>query len=219
MPDLVQRKYDGTAIICGTGPSITPDQIRLVNASQAKVFSCNRAWEIFRTDVLHACNHQFWDLWWDRIKDQPFEKWTTRPELEGKYPGLRYIPEKWEDGLSTDPSYICAHHGTGPQAVNLAFLYGCTRLLLVGWDMTFGPKKDPKNLRRTYVGPRRYLGEDELTRNHWPMTGPNGEMHGLIREMETIHPEDYGIEIINCSPGSAMKCFPMMDLEDALKTS
>jgi hypothetical protein len=47
--------------------------------------------------------------------------------------------------------------------------------------------------------------------------GPNGELIGLIKEMETIHPSDYGIEIINCTPGSALTHFPMGELRDYVK--
>jgi hypothetical protein len=106
---------------------------------------------------------------------------------------------------------VHAHHGTGPQLVNIAYLYGCTRLLLVGWDMRFWGKVD-----RYHYDKRRYLGEDPLTENHWPMTGDNGEMSGLISEMETIRAKDYGIEIINCTPESAMRHYPMARLEDVL---
>ena len=218
MSGLIPRKYPGdTAIVCGTGPSITPEIIKAVNNSGHRIFGANRAHEIFNCDVVHGCNYQFWDHYWPAMKDLPFDKWTTRPELEGKYPGLEYIPERWEDGLSKESSWISAHHGTGPQLVNIAYLYGCTRLLLVGWDMRFhgrvaGAALGPNEFKR-----RRYLDEDPLTLNHWPrFTGPDGELLGLIKEMETIHPEDYGIEIINCTPNSAMKCFPMGDLNEEI---
>jgi hypothetical protein len=211
---VLPKKYSGTGIVCGTGPSITPDTISAVNHSQLPVFCANRAHEIFRCDVLHGCNSQFWDYYWPQIKDKPCDKWTTRPELKGKYPGLNYIEERWEPGLSRDPSWISAHHGTGPQLVNIAYLYGCTRLLLVGWDMRYHGKQS-----RTEYTRRRYLGEDPLTRNHWPMTGDQGEFSGLIKEMETIKPAEYGIEIINCTPGSAMDCFPFGDLNEAIAAS
>jgi len=178
------------------------------------VFGANRAHEIFNCDVVHGCNHQFWHHHWPQIKGHSFDKWTTRPELEGVYLGLEYIEERWEDGLSSDPAWISAHHGTGPQLVNIAYLYGCTRLLLVGWDMRFHGKKSPKEYTK-----RRYLGEDPLTLNHWPRTGDNGELAGLIKEMETIKPEDYGIEIINCTSGSAMHCFPMGELNAEITAS
>ena len=188
-------------IIIGTGPSLTAEQLDQV--SHLRRFASNRAFE-FDPDVLHGCNYQFWDTYWEQVKDLRCHKWTTRPELKGKYDGLNYIREEWIDGLSTDKSYIAAHHGTGPQVVNLAFHYGCEVMILIGWDMR-------------HKGDRHYFGEYPNSCNHVTRNlGPDGELTGLIKEMETIHPEDYGIEIINCTPDSAMKCFPMMDLDKAL---
>jgi len=197
------------AAIIGTGPSLTLEQVDKVR--HLKTFGANRAFE-FDLDVIHGCNYQFWDHYWSQIKDYKCDKWTTRPELEGKYPGLQYIEERWIPGLSTDKSYIAAHHGTGPQVINLALHYGAKVMLLIGWDMRFPGKVND----RQYTGKRHYFGEDSLTEKHWPRTDPNGDLGGLIREMETIKPEDYGIEIINCTPDSAMTCFPMMDLDKAL---
>ena len=208
--DLFQEDEPRVGVVIGTGPSLTSEQIDKV--SHLKKFGANRAFE-FDVDVLHGCNHQFWDYYWDQVKDLRCDKWTTRPELIGKYEGLDYIEERWEDGLSTDPTYICAHHGTGPQLVNLALHYGCEKMILIGWDMRFPGKVD----RYKFKGKRHYFGEDKLTQKHWPMTGPDGECEGLIREMETIKPKDYGIEIVNCSPGSAMRCFPMIPLDEALE--
>jgi len=205
--ELFREDEPRIGVVIGTGPSLTAEQIAI--AKRFKTFGVNKAFE-FDPDVLVGCNYQFWDLYWPDVKDLRCHKWTTRPQLQGKYPGLNYIEERWEDGLSTDPSYICAHHGSGPQAVNIALHYGCKTILLIGWDMRFPGKVD----RRNYTAPRHYFGEDPLTEIHWPMTGPQGELEGLIREMETIHPEDYGIEIINCTPDSAMRCFPMGNLED-----
>lgn len=165
------------------------------------MFGANRAFE-HDVDVLHGCNHQFWNYYWPEIQDLRCHKWTTRTELKGIHPGLNYIEERWEPGLSTDPTYICAHHGTGPQVVNLALHYGCKVMLLIGWDMRYREK-------------RHYFGEYPEPLQHFPKNlGPNGEFIGLIKEMETIVPEDYGIEIYNCTPDSALTCFPMARIED-----
>jgi len=69
---------------------------------------------------------------------------------------------------------------------------------------------------RNYQQPRHFFegGEYPSELQHWPRTGPDGELTGLIKEMETIKPEHYRVEIINCSPGSAMTCFPMGNIED-----
>ena len=212
----VPRRWPGaTAVIVGTGPSLTPSDLELCRqareAGRVRLFAANRAAELVPADVIHGCNFQFWEHYWPALAHLPAEKWTTRPELDGRFPGLHYIPERWEPGLSRDPTWIAAHHGTGPQLVNLAYLYGCTRLLLLGWDMRFHGKRGPREYDR-----RRYLGEDPLTLQHWPRTGPAGELEGLIREMETIRPAEYGIEIINVTPGSALRCFPFEDFANAI---
>lgn len=202
-----------TAIIVGTGPSLTPEVIQTIKGSGLPLFGCNNAFKL-GLDVHLACNWQWWDTYWNEIKDDPCEKWTPRKESAEKY-GINYIEERWEPGLSKDRSYICAHHGSGPQIVNIAYNYGVKRMILVGWDMRYPGKRTD----REYTEKRHYFGEYPQNLQHWPRTGPNGELTGLIKEMETIKPEDYGIEIINCTPGSAMKCFPYQSLSECLKNS
>lgn len=222
---MIPKRYPGeTAIVAGTGPSLTPESIDLCNqarqAGKVRIFAANRAHELFDTDVMHACNAAFYPLWDHLLKGKNFDKWTTNlttSTIPAPTPGtvssdVRYISTRWDDGLSSDPSYICAHHGTGPMLVNIAYLYGCTRLLLIGWDMRYPGKVSD----REYNQPRRYLGEDKLTLLGWPRTGPNGERPLLIKEMKTINPSEYGIEIINCTPGSALTHFPMRSLTDCL---
>jgi hypothetical protein len=83
--------------------------------------------------------------------------------------------------------------------------------------MRFHGKNQGESVGETQFKRRRYLEEDPLTLNHWPkFTGPDGELLALIKEMGTIHPADYGIEIINCTVDSAMRCFPMGDLNEEI---
>lgn len=164
--------------------------------------------------MIAGCNWQFWHYYWPRIKYYHCDKWATldHDRLAG-FPGLNLIESRFMDGLSRDKSYIAHHHGTGPQLINLAYHYGCEVILLIGYDMRYPGKVD----RFTYNGERHYFGEDALTEKHWPIyVGDDGALNGLLKEMVTIHPQEYGIEIINCTPGSAMTCFPMMDFDDAL---
>ena len=214
----IERIYEGeTAAIIGTGPSITPEQIAIVDRAGWVKFGANRAF-IFDLDVLVATNGQFWDMCWADVRDLRCQKWTTdhaKALVAAKRYGLNVIPERHAPGLSTDPGYIHHHHGSGPIAVNLALHFGIKKMCLLGWDMQFRGKID----RHTYTGKRRYFGEDAVTKTHWPMTGPNGELTGLINEMATINPDDYGIDIVNCTPGSAMHCFRMADLETESTTA
>lgn len=156
-------------------------------------------------DVHIACNPEWWDMYYSDIRHYRCSKWTWDETTAKRY-GINHIKGKWADGLSTDPWCIHYHHGSGPQMVNLALHYGVKTMVLLGWDMRYPPR-----------GNRHYFGEYPKELQHWPKTGPNGEFTGLIKEMETIKPTDYGIEIINCTPESALTCFPMMTLADFLR--
>ncbi len=219
----IPAPYSGeTAIIAGTGLSLTPESIAYCNearkAGKARIFAANRAHELFDCDVLAAINSAFYPLWWDSIKDKHCDKWTTSlgtsripaVDLTEKYPEVQYIDARLKAGLSKDPSYVHYHHTTGAMLINIAYLYGCTRLILIGFDMRYqGKVNDTK-----YNKPRRYLGEDAITQKHWMKTDAKGDWHNVIPGFKTINPADYGIEIINCTPDSALRCFPMMNLDE-----
>lgn len=208
---MFSKDEDRIGIIIGTGPSLTHWQIKQVK--DFKTFGINRAYE-FDVDVMLACNYQFWDYYWDDLKKYKCHKWTPRKESAEKY-DINYIEEIWRPGLSTDNKFIHAHHGSGPQILNLALHYGVKRMGLIGWDMKYAGKVNDK----VYDGNRHYFGEYPKPLQHWPRTDPNGDLGGLIKEVETIKPSDYGIEIINCSPNSALKCFPYQSLSEFLNGS
>ena len=162
---MIEPIYQGqTAIIAGTGPSITQRTILDCNLARmqgkVKIFGVNLTYRDFDLDVLHACNYQFYDHYWpidEQLRDGEFHKYTTRPELKGKYPGVRYIREVWKDGFSENPEIVHAHHSTSPQLMNIALHYGIKRMLLVGFDMRYPGKISD----REYSQPRHYFGNGE----------------------------------------------------------
>lgn len=106
------------------------------------------------------------------------------------------MPSVPEPGLSLDPLRIHQGGNSGYQALNLAVLLGCARVLLVGYDM----KGDHWHPPHEAVNP----GECEFAR--WRVN------------FETTIPdlERAGVEVLNCTPGSALECFPRANLEDCL---
>ena len=195
--ELFSKDEPRIGVIIGTGQSLTIQQIERVK--HLRKFGVNNTYE-FGLDVHLACNPEWWDYYGS---DFPGHKWTWDYETAIEH-GINHIHGRWADGLSTDPNYIHYHHGSGPQIINLAYHYGVKTMLLIGWDMRYGQK-------------RHYFGEYPKPLQHWPKTGKNGEFTGLIKEMETIVPNDYGIEIINCTPGSALTCYPYRSLSESLK--
>ena len=216
MFDLFKPNEPRIGIIIGTGPSLTKDQLKTTQRLQEKgalVFGANNVWQIYSDlTAMISSNPEYYDHYWEKgLKDFKGDIWTWDAATAAKY-DIKYVQGKWEPGLSRDPNFIHYHHGAGPQIVNIAYHYGVRLFLLVGWDMHYPGKQNDHH----YTEKRHFFGEYPEELQHFPRTGPNGEFTGLIREMETINPDDYNIEIINCTEGSAMTCFPMGDIKDYL---
>jgi NADPH:quinone reductase-like Zn-dependent oxidoreductase len=101
-------------------------------------------------------------------------------------------------GLSTDRGVICSGGAgsSGYQAVNLALLLGATTILLVGYDM-----HHRKGLH--WFGAH----SKEVNRNQ-------SDPQVFAKTYDSIDPRAYGVEIINCTPGSAVTAFPFGSLDD-----
>ena len=100
-------------------------------------------------------------------------------------------------GLSRDADTVHSGGNSGYQAINLAYHLGATRIILLGFDMF------------CHGGRSHWFGDH-------PASFPNskGNPARFIADFRTIKPEDYGIEIINCSRVTALDAFPVMALEE-----
>lgn len=157
-------------------------------------------------DHLYACDYR----WWrhhisDVTRDYEGQCWTQDVQWAEK--GQKIDPAQWgikqlisldKKGLSTDQGVIHRGKNSGYQAVNLAYLLGATRIILLGFDMCLDGDK-----------------------RHWFGEHPNGlnmasNYHHFAECFATIKPEEYGIEIMNCSRRTALTCFPCYDLDECL---
>lgn len=153
-------------------------------------------------EALYACD--VW--WWDHYKGCPDymgEKWSTHEkrtneklEIGRKY-GVRLVQGSNARGFSLDSSII--HYGlnSGFQTINLAIHMGGNPIVLVGFDMKTCEK-------RHFFGP--HPGRQKGVKYE----------HYISRFDEAAEMLPEGIEIINCTEKSALKCFPGRSLEDVL---
>jgi hypothetical protein len=188
-------------VIIGSGPSLTENQIVLVREAGHRVLVINdnylRApW----ADLLYACDQQWWR--WHHEKALKFVglKVTCSDVAAELYRenGLLWLPGYWRDGLSLNPSLIHLGKSSGYQAVNIAFLAGVKRILLLGFDH-----------RQIDQKPHWFGDHPNKVRSHYA---------GWFKPWATVLPSIAGhdCEIINVTPNSALPTFPMMDLETAL---
>ena len=199
-----------TIVCVGTGPSLTPEQIQ--SARRFRLFACNDAFRrVPDCELLFACNYQWWDARWPEVKDLAAEKWTTRKESAEKY-GINWIDEVNRPGLSQDPALLHHGHSSGYQLLGMAYRAGAERIILLGYDMRFAPDYDGK-AKRVGSGPRHFFGEYEPRLQHWPSVKVQAGVHIELLDLYRSVARQGLVEIINCTPGSALDCFPHRDID------
>lgn len=104
-------------------------------------------------------------------------------------------------GLSRDPRALVTGRNSGFQALNLAILAGAKRIILLGFDGK--PNEEGKG---------HWFGEH-------PKPTP-GAAYPLYRQAMSAAERDIeaaGVEVVNCSPGSAIDSFKKMELQEAIQ--
>lgn len=207
------QQFNATICCIGTGPSLTLEQIEAARRKGFVLFGCNKVFEIVPDlAVLYAVNLAFWDHYWPWVRKHPAEKWTTNPIAAQKY-GLHHIGETNKEGLSDNPLYVHHGHGSGYTQVNLAYLMGATRIVLLGYDLKYAPDYDGRG-HQVGSTPRHYFGEYPRAMQHWPKVHVRDGVHVELVELYRSVAQQGLVEIINCTPDTALDCFPRCDIEE-----
>ena len=211
--------------IIGTGPGLDEFHVEQCQAAGFAMFGVNRAWE-FRPQVHVTINPGWWE---DEAEPDTFlmmgramDCWCSDFRAAEKW-GLNHFD--WKDdaesrGLSADPTLVSLGHSSGFAALNIAFLMGCNPIVLLGHDMKYPDGYD--GAAKVAGGDRHYFGEYGKRNQHWPSVkvGPRGELNGLIGCYETVAQQIKAgrriVNIFNCTPGSAMRCFPSKTTDEVI---
>lgn len=197
-----------TAYVVGGGPSVTPEM--LASLQGRKVITVNMSYLATPwADWLF-----FADLrWWDREFSEREEKLrafsgriiTTSTHVADKSPtqGIevkllkRITPMGVSTGMSKARDTIAMERTSLQGALNLCYHMGVKRVNLLGADNTDAPN-----------GRIHYHGEYPWTRfkESWDI---KGDQFGYFAKRLA---EVGGMEVINCSPVSTLKYWPIRDL-------
>lgn len=175
------------------------------------LFGINNTFHDFDLDCWIACDPA-WHAHYGRV-DGRFDKWHWDDEICQRH-GYRHIEGRWFDGLSTDPNWISLGHSSGWQALNLAVHYGCDQILLVGFDMDYRPGEP----RHYFSGLSEQAGEYPNALRKWSLFDKPNKT-GLLYDYRHIAKQCERGEIppiINCTPKSAMRWFPVKHLSECL---
>lgn len=197
--DTVPSIWEGkTSFIIGGGPSIRSTNLSLLK--DHCVIGVNDAYVLGDfVKVLFFGDNCWYSMHKDNIHRRPIDVYTCqygKKDLEGT---PVKVLKRMEVGFSPLP-YECAwNKNSGAAAVNLAYLFGSRRIVLVGFDMHLGPSKEgnwhPNPLHthteRTYT---------QFIRNF--IIG--------IKDNQ----KKFGFQVLNATDGSAMTLFPQVKLEE-----
>lgn len=194
-------------IVAAPGPSLTEEVAEVCRpypciAIKQAALPGRMPW----ANVCYCCNSWQWQQWGGLPQFQG-ERWSLHHRLDRKnwvadeY-GLRLVRGEGirAERFSTDPSVI--NYGLCSGFVGLGFAIHWLRrpgkILMVGFDF------------RSIKG-----------RDYWNGLHPQGrsrQFHSYMRSFEAASEHlPPGVQIFNCTPGSALKCFPFADLQEAFK--
>jgi hypothetical protein len=154
-------------------------------------------------EVLYACEFAWWNLH-KGLDEFAGLKVAFDAIACNHYPALKrvYIENKAGDEMLFDrPGYIGAGGNSGFQATNLAAQFGAAGIILIGIDC---------NLEH---------GEHWHGRHPYHMNNPapsnvkrwRGAFDGAGGKLQAL-----GVDVVNCSPISALKNYPKMTVGEAL---
>jgi len=212
---------DERCIVAAPGPSLTPEvahRVRMARWTEGwRLIVVNDAYRRLPVaDILYGCDETWWDLHkgcpefhgerWSSHEQDPDPKQihgNDKGEAAVRY-GLTLVRGQDGDEFSFCNKFIRYGSNAGFQAINLALLKGCNDIVLVGFDM------------RHVAGLSHFFGDHPAQLRRTADEGYRGFARHFERAARAL-PAD--VFIVNATPGSALKCFPILDLEEALNGS
>jgi hypothetical protein len=211
-PFKLTAQWPGSTVaVLASGPSMTREVAATVRASGVKTIAVNN--QAIATNgheamapwanVLYAADAMWWCQNKEAIKDYKGLKMTIMPN-NGVYPNtvspdVLVLANGGPRGLDPRVTHLRTGHNSGYQAVHLAMNFGAKRIVLCGFDMH---SKNGEHWFGHHKWRQKYASRYDLFITAFNVAAPEYKARG--------------VEVINATPGSALKCFPFAELEEAL---
>lgn len=186
---------------------MSADLVQLARAAHAegrcRLIAINNSYQLApEADVLYFADAAWWQLHHTREAFTAFvgQKCTIEGTGSEVIDGdIHMLRNAGVDGLSKTPDALTTGLNGGFQALGFAIAAGAARIILLGYDMRF------------VDGKSHWHGghEDSAASMQW--------YEGYIRSFKKLKLPD-GVQVLNATPGSALKCFPRVTLESVLTT-
>jgi hypothetical protein len=205
-----------TALILAGGPSLRGTNLKPYRYKALRWIAINDSWRLKpHADVLYFCDEQWWtssisrnlrslenDISFHELIYKGF--WITTAPGFSDHPQVLHMELTGERGLDMEtPSGLRHGSNSGYQAINLAAKLGAKRILLLGYDMRVAGNRIHWHDESSMSAEAYKTVLEKSMLPHFP---------SLLEPLAKA-----GTEVINVTPNSALTCFPMMMLEQALE--
>lgn len=142
---------------------------------------------------MYACDPHWWERYHAEVAaNYSGELWTQDPAAAKKF-NLHHIPGVSQRGLGREAIHFGGN--SGYQAMNLAYLWGVRKMVLLGFDMQMTNGKQHYFGRHPYhdhgQGPSAALFRNWIT-----------QFHDLARDLKAAQ-----VQVVNATRESALDCF------------
>ena len=214
----VPRIWEGqTCMILAGGPSLKGQDLSLLvdRHPWPKVIAINDSWKLRPyANVLYFTDAAWWQRQQNenafsldgqvRFHDLLYKGWWLHGgEGFREHPQVRNVPFSGQVGLELDQRLLRHGSNSGYAAINLAYLFGAKKIILLGYDMKCSGERRHWHERQDGWGAEYF---NNVLRNEFlPL------FEFLVLPLEAA-----GVEVINANPDSALTCWPRMTLEQVL---
>ena len=201
---MIPRIYEGQTVhICAGGPSLAGFDFSRLN--DRAVIAVNRTFEVMpAAQVLYWSDARFFRSWRREIIRHP-APWKASLDLD--YQAEELVPPEihlyrctGRAGFDPDPASLRHGNNSAYAAMHLAVHLGARRIILLGVDMRFSPEG------RSHFHEGYGMLPVDFAKSMLP------HFRTLVKPLAS-----FGVEVINASPASALKLWPRMSIDEALK--
>lgn len=186
-----------TCVVFASGPSLSETQVTYVRraheAGRCWALAVNDTWLLAPwADVLYACDLRWWQKRAPKAEQYLGLRYTQDERAAGRY-GLELVGSRSGAGLCLQPWVVNQGLNSGYQALNLAYHFGARRVLLLGFDM------------QITEGKSHFFG-DYPRETGLQVPSPYSDFVDRFGPLADDLAAQ-GVEVINCSPSTALECF------------
>jgi hypothetical protein len=188
---------ESTVAIFASGPSLTLEDV--LKCRPLRCIAINTSYKMAPwADCLYAADAK----WWDHYTDAQDFAGLKISITKKNNPNIHAIGVAGRAGLSEERDKVFTGGNGGYQAIGLAYLFGASNIILLGYDMR-------------WVEGKPYWHDP-----HPPKLSPSREtayQKSFLPHFKTLAAElkTRGVNVYNCTPDSALRDFPMVSLYDA----